>query len=91
MATGTVKWFDPARGFGYITPDLGELGSHAGEQDVFVAHTAIAGPLSDGFRTVATGARVRFSTRSGSRGLEAVAVAPLPPPSPTHDPPPGTA
>jgi cold shock protein len=70
MAEGTVKWFDRARGFGYITPDVGE-------QDVFVAHTALAGPLSDGFRIVETGARVRFGIRQGDRGPEAVRVAPL--------------
>jgi CspA family cold shock protein len=71
MADGTVKWFDRARGFGYITPDVGE-------QDVFVAHTAIAGPLTDGFRTVEPGARVRFNIRWGDRGPEAVRVAALP-------------
>ena len=72
MAEGTVKWFDRARGFGYITPDVGE-------QDVLVVHTAIAGPLSDGFRTVATGARVRFSTHQGAQGPEAMQVTALPP------------
>ena len=78
MAEGTVKWFDQARGFGYIVPDVGE-------QDVFVAHTAIAGPLSDGFRTVEPGARVRFHTRRGNHGPEAVHVASLPPLSPPSD------
>jgi len=74
VAEGTVKWFDRTRGFGYIVPDVGD-------QDVFVAHTGIAGPLSDGFRTVETGARVRFRTRQGRRGPEAVQVEPVPAPS----------
>ncbi len=68
MAKGTIKWFDRARGYGYITPD-------DGERDVFVRHTAIAGPLADGFRVVTIGARVEFDAREGARGLEAVRVA----------------
>lgn len=69
MAEGTVKWFNPARGYGFITPDNGG-------REVFVRHTAIAGPLADGFRTVAIGARVEFEVREGARGPEAVRVAP---------------
>jgi CspA family cold shock protein len=69
MAKGTVKWFDRARGYGFITPD-------DGERDVFVSHTAIAGPIADGFRLVETGARVEFEAREGARGPEAVRVAP---------------
>ena len=69
MAEGTVKWFDPSRGFGYITPDAGGV-------DVFVQHTAITGPLAEGFKVLASGARVTFSTRQGDRGPEAVRVAP---------------
>ncbi len=64
MAIGTVKWFDTSRGFGYIEPD-------DGSKDVFVRHTAIAGPVADGFRIVAAGARVEFESRDGDRGPEA--------------------
>lgn len=69
MARGTVKWFSKARGYGYITPD-------AGGKDVFVHHTAIVGPRSDGFRTVAEGAPVDYDLGSGPRGHEVVAVRP---------------
>lgn len=68
MAKGTVKWFDRSRGYGFITPD-------DGEREVFVRHTAIAGPVADGFRVVEAGARVEFEAREGARGLEAVRVA----------------
>ena len=66
MATGTVKWFDEAKGFGFITPD--EAGP-----DLFVHHTGIAG---GGFRTLAEGARVEFEVREGRKGPEAFNVAP---------------
>ena len=68
MAKGTVKWFDRSRGYGFITPD-------DGEREVFVRHTAIAGPVADGFHVVEAGARVEFEAREGARGLEAVRVA----------------
>ena len=68
MASGTIRWFDRARGYGYITPD-------SGGKDIFVHHTAIAGPLADGFKTVAVGARVEFEARDGARGPEATRVA----------------
>ena len=67
METGTVKWFDRARGYGYITPD-------DGGKEVFVRHTAIAGPIADGFKVLAVGARVEFETRDGGRGPEATRV-----------------
>ena len=49
MATGTVKWFNDAKGYGFITPDGGE--------DVFVHHTSIQ---MDGFRTLKEGERVEY-------------------------------
>jgi CspA family cold shock protein len=67
-ATGTVKWFNRTRGFGYITPD-------DGGPDVFVQHTAITAKLSDGFRVLTEGARVEFVTREGESGTEAVRVS----------------
>ena len=71
MAEGTVKWFDRGRGFGYITPDLGE-------REVFVSFAVIAAPVSDGFRSVSPGRRVCYRAREGTRGPEAVYVRALP-------------
>ncbi len=64
MATGTVKWFNDDKGFGFITPD-------EGGKDLFVHHSAI---MSDGFRSLAEGARVQFETESGDKGPKAVSV-----------------
>ena len=60
-ATGTLKWFDPVRGFGFIAPD-------AGGRDVFVHRSA----LDETDQVPAEGARVEFLSRSGPKGLEAV-------------------
>ncbi len=60
-ATGTLKWFDPVRGFGFIAPD-------AGGRDVFVHRSA----LSETQQLPAEGARVEFLSRPGPKGLEAV-------------------
>jgi CspA family cold shock protein len=65
MATGTVKWFNDAKGYGFIQPD--ESG-----KDVFVHHSAIAG---DGFKSLAEGAKVEFETAQGEKGPEAKNVA----------------
>ena len=64
MATGTVKWFNDDKGFGFITPE-------GGDKDVFVHHSNIAG---SGFSTLAEGAKVEFDTQEGRKGLEAVDV-----------------
>jgi CspA family cold shock protein len=64
MATGTVKWFDDAKGYGFITPD-------DGGKDVFVHHTAISG---DGFKTLAEGAKVEFVPEQGQKGPQATNV-----------------
>jgi CspA family cold shock protein len=64
MATGTVKWFDDAKGYGFITPD-------GGGKDLFVHHTGIAG---DGFKTLAEGARVEFDPEEGQKGPQATNV-----------------
>lgn len=58
--TGTVKWFNNTKGYGFISRDNGE--------DVFVHHTAISG---DGFRTLNEGERVSFEVVSGPKGLQA--------------------
>ena len=64
MGTGTVKWFNDAKGFGFITQD-------GGGEDVFVHHTAIQ---SDGFRTLAEGQQVEFDVTDGQKGPQAANV-----------------
>jgi cold shock protein len=61
MATGTVKWFNDQKGYGFITPD-------EGGKDVFVHHSSIAG---DGFKSLAEGAKVEFEVAEGQKGPEA--------------------
>ncbi|MGH7585303.1 MAG: cold-shock protein [Gemmatimonadales bacterium] len=56
--TGTVKWFNEAKGFGFITPENGG-------KDCFVHHTAIR---ADGFRTLAEGDKVEFDLVQGAKG-----------------------
>ena len=63
MIQGTVKWFNDAKGFGFISQDGGE--------DVFVHHTAIQ---ADGFRSLAEGDRVEFEVTKGPKGLQAANV-----------------
>lgn len=63
MATGTVKWFNESKGFGFITSDDGT--------DVFVHYSSIAG---DGFKTLAEGDAVTFETEEGPKGPKAVNV-----------------
>ena len=64
MPTGTVKWFNDDKGFGFITPD--EAG-----KDLFVHHSAIA---AEGFRSLAEGARVSYDAEAGDKGPKAVNV-----------------
>lgn len=67
MASGTVKWFNDDKGFGFITPD-------EGDKDLFVHHTGISG---DGFKSLSEGQKVEFDEEPGDKGPKAVNVKPL--------------
>jgi len=66
-STGTVKWFNEEKGFGFISPDNGGA-------DVFVHFRAISG---DGFKTLAEGQKVSFDTEQGQKGPQAANVVPM--------------
>jgi CspA family cold shock protein len=64
MATGSVKWFNESKGFGFIAPD-------DGGDDVFVHFSAIQG---SGFKTLSEGQKVEFEVQQGPKGLQAANV-----------------
>ena len=61
MATGTVKWFNNAKGYGFLTPD-------EGDQDIFIHFSAIT---MDGYKTLKEGQTVEFELEEGPKGLHA--------------------
>jgi CspA family cold shock protein len=67
MATGTVKWFNDSKGFGFITPD-------EGGKDLFVHYSNVAG---EGFRSLTEGAKVEFEPAEGEKGPVATNVVPI--------------
>ena len=71
MATGTVKWFDPGRGFGFIE-------SQESGDDVFAHFSQIS---IDGFRTLRDGQQVEFELQQGPRGANATDIRPVPAPA----------
>ena len=66
MPSGTVKWFNDAKGYGFISTDEGE--------DIFVHHTEIQG---EGFKTLAEGDKVEFEIVKGDKGNKAQKVVKL--------------
>ena len=64
MATGTVKWFNESKGFGFITPD-------DGGKDLFAHFSAIEG---EGFKTLQENQKVSFEVTSGPKGDQAVSI-----------------
>lgn len=64
MTTGVVKWFNNAKGYGFVTPE-------GGDQDVFAHFSSIE---MDGFKTLKEGQRVQFEINEGPKGLHATKI-----------------
>ena len=67
MTTGTVKWFNADKGFGFIAPDDGSA-------DLFAHHSAIAG---SGYKSLDEGQRVEFDATRGPKGMQAENITPI--------------
>jgi CspA family cold shock protein len=66
VSSGTVKWFNEKKGFGFITPD-------DGGEDLFVHYSNLA---TEGFRTLSDGQKVEYEAAKGRKGMEATKVKP---------------
>ena len=66
--TGTVKWFDDGKGFGFITPE-------GGGKDLFAHYSEIQN--AGGFKTLAEGQRVEFEVKDGQKGPQAASIRPV--------------
>jgi len=66
LSTGSVKWFNEQKGYGFITPD-------GGGEDLFIHHSNI---IAEGFRTLQEGQKVEFVAAQGRKGPEATNVRP---------------
>jgi len=64
MATGTVKWFNNAKGYGFVVPE-------SGGDDIFVHYSSIQ---MDGYRTLRAGQPITFDVKEGPKGLHAVNI-----------------
>ena len=64
MATGTVKWFNNAKGYGFVVPE-------SGGDDIFVHYSSIQ---MDGYRTLRAGQPISFDVQEGPKGLHAVNI-----------------
>ncbi len=67
MPTGTVKWFNNAKGYGFILPD-------DGGDELFAHYSAIS---MDGYKTLKAGQQVEFDVAKGDKGLHAIAITPV--------------
>ena len=67
MASGSVKWFNDSKGYGFIAPE-------GGAKDVFVHYSSISG---DGFKSLSEGTKVDFEVTEGDKGPQAVNVVPV--------------
>ena len=68
MATGVVKWFNNAKGYGFVTPD-------EGQNDIFVHFSSI---MMDGYKTLKEGQKVEFEISEGPKGLHAMNLHAVP-------------
>ena len=67
MATGTVKWFNNAKGFGFICPE-------GGDGDIFAHYSTIQ---MDGYRTLKAGQQVNYNVQTGPKGFHASEIVPI--------------
>ena len=74
MAVGRVKWFNDAKGYGFIERDQAALSTSNKSEEIFVHYSAIQG---EGFRNLDEGQQVEFTVQQGPKGLQAADVRPV--------------